>query len=298
MKRFLSLTLALLMAAALLGAAGTRTYAHAAGEEAYVGLWEITGIEENGARTVYADAGVKAYLDFLNSGAICAVTVSGGAATGNYLGYQVTGANALALYWGDDPVPGAYDPASGVITVTKAKTGRKTFLQRVTENPLPDIRALVNLSGAARTYYGYSAKQGGQGGLAFAPEGEAEAVMTVLGTSKVNLPAVNVSPKAVVGKWKLAKAINAGKTLSAEEIKAQGLELSFVCNADGSAAMTENGVTTEDMTWTAEGSTVKLTKHFTRDIFFYSYDVFELSYDGTCLLLNMMAKRLYFEKVG
>ena len=361
MKRLLTLTLALLMTVALLGAVGTRTYALAEGETPYVGLWEITGREEGGVYTSYAEGEDKLYLDFLANGAIYGVMVSGENASDDYLGYKVTGENTLDMYEGEDPLPAVYDPATGIITVTEPNSGLKTFIERVKADPLPDIRALVDHSQQEMTYYGYAMTQGDQtlsmleivpmmgldiedfyltlnpdgtgylqfgqeesggditwneteftaeedsvpytrvgdhividmgennGSIEFAPAGEVEALMVVLDISGEASAEVDADPEDLVGEWKLLKAVAAGQTLTAEQIKEQGLEMSFRFNADGSASMTSNGNTTDGLSWALDGSKLSLSVS--------GYDIFDLSYDGEYLILSMMAK-LYFEKIG
>lgn len=184
MKRLISLTLALLMALALFGAVGATTYAYAEGEAAepeaqteteaelaaeteepvnpYLGLWEITGYQEEDVRASNEEAGVKAYLDFLPNGAIYAVMINGETVDDDYLAYLVTGENALDIYEGEDGLPSVYDPETGIITVTDPGSGLVTFVERVKEDPLPDIRALVDHTKQERTWYGYEMSQSGQ----------------------------------------------------------------------------------------------------------------------------------------
>ena len=184
MKRLLSLTLALLMAATLFCVSGAKTYTYADGEtpaptaepetevegeaeipepvNPYLGLWEITGRQDGEEYTAYAAEGVRAYLDFLPSGAIYAVLYDGEDAEEEYLAYVVTGENALDIYEGEDGLPGVYDPETGVITVTEPNSGLVTFVERVKEDPLPDIRALVDHAEEERTWYGYLMSQSGQ----------------------------------------------------------------------------------------------------------------------------------------
>ena len=163
MKRLLTLTLALLMAVALLGVSGAVNYTYAEGEgeepvNPYVGLWEITGQQEGDEYTPLTEAEGKIYMDFLPSGAIYAVMFDGAEGDDDYLAYEVTGENTLNLFEGDDEaIPAVYDPEKGVITVTFTddEDTFSTFLERVTEEPLPDIRALVDHSQEEQTYYGY-----------------------------------------------------------------------------------------------------------------------------------------------
>ena len=170
MKRLLSLTLALLMAAALLGVSGAVNYAYAEGESEepvnpYVGLWQITGQQEGDEYTPLTEAEGKIYMDFLPSGAIYAVMFDGEEGDDDYLAYEVTGENTLNLFEGDDEaIPAVYDPEKGVITVTFTddEDTFSTFLERVTEEPLPDIRALVDHSQEEQTYYGYLMISGDQ----------------------------------------------------------------------------------------------------------------------------------------
>ncbi len=165
MKRMFTLILALLMTILVFG--GTAAYAEeetadpaAEPVNPYVGLWEITGQKDGDELTVYADAGMKAYLDFLPNGAIYAVMTDGTDVIDDYLAYEVTGENALDLYEGGDPIPAVYDPETGVITATEPEYGTETYVQRVTEDPLPDIRALVDHSDEEQTWYGYTMTEG------------------------------------------------------------------------------------------------------------------------------------------
>ena len=175
MKRLLSLILALLMTVALFGVSGAMKYAYAEGDgeepsepaepvNPYVGLWEITGRKEGEVYTPYGDGEEKIYMDFLPNGVIYAILYDGEDADEDYAAYKVTGENALTLFEGDDPIPGVYDPETGIITVTaEAVNGPYiTYLQRVTTDPLPDIRALVDHAQEERTYYGYLMMQGEQ----------------------------------------------------------------------------------------------------------------------------------------
>ena len=182
MKRLISLTLALLMALALFGAVSAGTCAYAEGETAvptaepeaepaaeaeepvnpFVGLWEITGQRDGETYAAYAEAGVRAFLDFMPNGAIYAVMTDGEDADDDYLAYVVTGENALDLYEGEDALSGVYDPETGVITAADPGSGLITYVERVKDDPLPDIRALVDHTGEERTWYGYIMSQSGQ----------------------------------------------------------------------------------------------------------------------------------------
>ncbi len=357
MKRLLTLTLALLMTIVLFGAGSV----YAEEENPYVGLWEITGYQEDGAYTPIADSGRKAYMDFLANGVIYGVMVDESSASVAYMGYKVTGENTLSIYEGEDPLPAVYDPASGVITVTDTDSGLATFVERIQEDPLPDIHGMVDNSKEEQTYYGYIMTIGGQtiqvlealpligmelediyltlnpdgtgylqfgaeeaggeitwneteiraeetvlsygrvgdhivvdmgegqGGIEFAPQGEMEVLM-LLKESENDEAAVEgaLDAQSLAGEWKLVKATAAGQTLTAEQLKAQGQDMSFTFSADGSASMTSKGSITDGMDWTLEGSTIKLSM--------YGYDLFDFTYDGQYLVLNVMAK-MYFEKV-
>ena len=359
MKRLLTLTLALLLAVTLVGIGGARNYA-CAEEDPYGGLWEITGIQDGDAYTSYAELNMKTYLDFLPSGAIYSVIVNGEDIHETYMAYQVTGENALDIYAGEDGLPGVYDPTTGVITVTNPDDTLISFVERVREDPQPDIRALVDHANEKQTYYGYRMTQNdqtigmletllamgmdprdfyltldpdgtgylqfgsetaggeitwtdtaftaegesvsyiregdhillsidGSNSVEFAPEGEIEALMAMKGIETARTEAVDVEATDLAGEWKLSKATAAGQTLSAEQIKEQGLEMSFRFNADGTATMISNGTPTNGLSWKVEGSELTLSVG--------SYDVFTLSYDGEYLVLSIGAK-LYFEKIG
>ena len=161
MKRLLTLTLALLMTLVLVGT-GAKTVAFAEEENPYVGLWQITGQQDGDTYTAYADMGVTAYLDFMPNGAIYAVMTDGQELIADYMAYQVTGENALDIYEGEDPLPSVYDPATGVISVTDPDGDLISFVERVTEDPLPDIRAMAANSDEEQTYFGYTMTEGGQ----------------------------------------------------------------------------------------------------------------------------------------
>ena len=168
MKRLLTLTLALLLAVALVGVSGATKYAYAEGDgeepaeaaepvNPYVGLWQITAQQDGDEYVSLAEAKEKIYMDFLPSGAIHAVMYDGEDAEDDYLAYVVTGENALTLFEGDEPVPAVYDPETGVITATFVddESTFMTFLQRVTAEPLPDLFALVDYSQEEQQFYGY-----------------------------------------------------------------------------------------------------------------------------------------------
>lgn len=275
----------------------------------------------------------------------------------DYMAYQVTGENTLDIYEGEDPLPSAYDPATGIITVTAPDGGLVSFVERVTADPLPDIRALAANPEEDRTYYGYSRTKDGQtidlletlpdprdvyltmepdgtgyiqflseetGGditwteteliaegegvpytregdhiiitinksttLELAPEGEVEALMAMKGIEIAEpTEGVDIDAEAVVGQWKLAKATAMGQELTIEQIEAQGLDLAFRFNADGSAVMINKGEETDGLNWATEGGELTLSM--------YGYDLFTFTYDGEYLILSMGGD-LYFEKVN
>ena len=358
MKRLLTLTLALLLVITLAGTVGvTRSLAEE--ENPYLGLWEITGQQNGDQYASLADAGRKAYMDFLPSGAIYGVMSADGQHIKTYMGYKVTDENTLYIYEGEEGIPAVYDPATGIITVT-AEENFLTFVERVKEDPLPDIRALVDNADEERTYYGYKMTQDGQEidmvtmlpamgmdpedfyltlnpdgtgyvqfgsedaggeitwtdttltaegesitytregdylllsidgttGVTFAPEGEVEALMAMNGIEIAEpVSAVDVDAEALVGDWQLSKATAMGQTLTAEQLQAQGLEMSFTFNGDGTAVMTSNGSPTDGLSWTVEDGKLRLSVS--------SYDLFTFTYDGEYLILSMGGD-LYFEKV-
>ena len=359
MKRLLTLTLALLLVITLAGTVGvTRSLAEE--ENPYLGLWEITGQQNGDQYASLADAGRKAYMDFLPSGAIYGVMSADGQHIKTYMGYKATGENTLDIYEGEEGIPAVYDPATGIITVT-AEDNYLTFVERVKEDPLPDIRALVDNADEERTYYGYKMTQDGQEidmvtmlpamgmdpedfyltlnpdgtgyvqfgsedaggeitwtdttltaegesitytregdyillsidgttGVTFAPEGEVEALMAMNGIEIAEpVSAVDVNAEALVGDWKLSKATAMGQTLTAEQLQAQGLEMSFTFNGDGTAVMNSNGSPTDGLSWTVEDGKLSLSVS--------SYDLFTFTYDGEYLILSMGGD-LYFEKVS
>ena len=359
MKRLLTLTMALLLALTLVSVSITSARAE---EDPYVGLWQITGQQDGDTYTAYADMGVTAYLDFMPNGAIYAVMTDGEDQMADYMAYKVTGENTLDIYEGDDPLPSVYDPATGVISVTDPDGGLVSYVERVTADPLPDIRALVDNSQEEQTYYGYKMTQGdqtidmlqmlpamgldprdfylelepdGTGYLQFgdeetsseitwtetemtadgesvpytregdhivisiegsytlelAPEGEVEALMAMMGVEiqEEGDDTVDVDLDAVAGEWKLAKASAMGQELTVEQIQAQGLDLAFRFNADGSAVMISKGEETDGINWREEDGGLVL--------YVGTYDMFTFTYDGEYLILSVGAK-LYFEKVS
>ena len=158
MKRLLSLTLALLMTVALFGAVGVPTCTcaeEAAPDNPYVGLWTVTGVQEKDVYTSAAETEQTIYFDFLPTGAIYGVSIEGDFVEDHYFAYVVTGENTLDIYEGDEALASVYDPETGVITVTSPDATMAAFLQRVTEDPLPDIRAMVDHSQEERVYGGY-----------------------------------------------------------------------------------------------------------------------------------------------
>ena len=125
--------------------------------------------------------------------------------------------------------------------------------------------------------------------MEFAPAGEVEVLVMLMGGVHVEeTEPVEIDEADIVGEWKLLKATAMGQTLTAEQIKEQGLEMSFTFHADGTASMTSNGSVTDGLSWKVEGDELKLTM--------YSYDLFDMTYDGEYVILSMGAK-LYFEKV-
>lgn len=362
MKRILTLTLALLLVLTLVGADGSYTAAEE--ENPYLGLWQITGQQEGDSYTSYADMGLTAYLDFMANGAIYAVMTDGSELIADYMGYQVTGENTLDIYEGEDPLPGTFDPATGVISVTDPEDGLVSFIERVTADPLPDIRAMAADLDEEKTYFGYKMTEGDQtidiltmlpvmgmdledlyltlepdgtgyiqfgseeaGGdiiwteteftpvespdqpvtytwegdhillaiddttsIEFAPEGEVEALMAMLGI-EVAEPDEGEDAEAedVIGEWKLAKATAMGQEMTIEQIQAQGLDLAFRFNADGSAVMINKGDETSGISWAVEDGEVSLTVG--------SYELFTFTYDGEYLILSVGAK-IFFEKVN
>ena len=130
----------------------------------------------------------------------------------------------------------------------------------------------------------------GTTGVTFAPEGEVEALMAMNGIEIAEpVSAVDVDAEALVGDWKLSKATAMGQTLTAEQLQAQGLEMSFTFNGDGTAVMNSNGSPTDGLSWTVEDGKLSLSVS--------SYDLFTFTYDGEYLILSMGGD-LYFEKVS
>ena len=182
MKRIISLALALLMAAALFCASGAMTYAHAAtglpgatpqpdGEteaedpaDPYLGLWQFTGVLDGDEYTSLVDVEPHTYLYFLPNGALYAVKGSENAQEDGYLAYVITGENTLDLYEGEDAVPAAYDPKTGVMTVTAGSENDPylTFMERVAEEPAPDVFSFMDRSDQEQKFYGYQIRSDDQ----------------------------------------------------------------------------------------------------------------------------------------
>ena len=169
MKRLLTLILALLMTAAVFCAGGAMNYAHAEGEndpetaepaDPYLGLWTFTGLQDGDEYISFEEMGEKRYLEFLPSGAIYCLLIDGEEAEDDYLAYVAGDDNTLIIFEGDDPIPCTYDPETGIIRVEAGddESVYTTFLQRVTEEPLPDIRAMVDHSQEEQEFNGYQIK--------------------------------------------------------------------------------------------------------------------------------------------
>ncbi len=162
MKRFFSLTLALLMAALLFAPAPAVRAEDEASENPYVGLWRVIRLQSGDTDIAPEDAGLAVYFDFRPSGAIYAIRVQNGKAEENYFAYSVSGENTLYLFEDDEYVAAVYDPAAGTIVTEKSEGAVAFTLQRVTEDPLPDLASMVDRSGEAQTYYIYQMMRDGQ----------------------------------------------------------------------------------------------------------------------------------------
>lgn len=161
MKRFFSLTLALLMAA-LLFAPAPAARAEEDPNTPYEGLWRVIRLQSGDTDIAPEDAGLTVYFDFRPSGAIYAVRIQNGKAEENYFAYSVSGENTLYLFEDDEYVAAVYDPAAGTIITEKSEDFVAFTLQRVTEEPLPDLTSMVDRSGEAQTYYIYQMMRDGQ----------------------------------------------------------------------------------------------------------------------------------------
>ena len=102
--------------------------------------------------------------------------------------------------------------------------------------------------------------------------------------------AVDVAAEELVGEWKLYKATSMDQTLTSEQLQAEGVELSFTLNGDGSAAMVSNGSTANGLSWREESGELTLS--------YYPDDIFTLTYDGSDMILNIDGTTLYFSKSG
>ena len=102
--------------------------------------------------------------------------------------------------------------------------------------------------------------------------------------------AVDVAAEELVGEWKLYKATAMGQTSTSEQLLAEGEELSFTLNGDGSAAMVSNGSTADGLSWREESGELTLS--------YYPDDIFTLTYDGSDMILNLDETTLYFSKSG
>ena len=152
MKRILSLTLALLLTVLLLGTAGA-PIARAEEDNPYVGLWLFVSQQDGDTLTLYEEAGLRVYLDFRPNGLIYGLAVGDSGAKEEYLTYIVTGENALTLYEEGHPMPGVYDPATGIITVTEEESGVVTRIRRAVDLQMPDAESLIDRTQAEQTYY-------------------------------------------------------------------------------------------------------------------------------------------------
>ena len=103
-------------------------------------------------------------MDFLPNGAIYAILYDGEDADEDYAAYLVSDENALTLFEGGEPIPGVYDPETGVITVTaEAVNGPYiTYLQRVTADPLPDVWSMMDGAKEQQVFYGYQMRNESQ----------------------------------------------------------------------------------------------------------------------------------------
>lgn len=153
MKRLIGLFLALLMAVAVVGGAGSCAWAEE--ENPYVGLWEVTGGQDGETQLSIEEAEGRTYMYFLPNGAVYGVVIDGEYIEDAYAAYRMTGENALELLSNGETVPGTFDPDTGVITLTYPVEKLLVFLERVKADPLPDIWAMADHSDEERTYYGY-----------------------------------------------------------------------------------------------------------------------------------------------
>ena len=163
MKRWMiwTLVLALLLAVFCPVGPGKRVYAEEGDGETtppseteakepvnpYVGLWKVTGIQEEETYLPYEGEDVL-YFDFLPNGVVYGVMSDDEYPSDDYFAYAVTDENTLLVIGDGDPIPCVYDPETGVITmmIEDGDQGYALFLERVTEDPLPDIYAMVDRS--------------------------------------------------------------------------------------------------------------------------------------------------------
>lgn len=179
MKRWMiwTLVLALLLAVFCPVGPGKRVYAEEGDGETtppseteakepvnpYVGLWKVTGIQEEETYLPYEGEDVL-YFDFLPNGVVYGVMSDDEYPSDDYFAYAVTDENTLLVIGDGDPIPCVYDPETGVITmmIEDGDQGYALFLERVTEDPLPDIYAMVDRSEEEQEYYGYQIRSESQ----------------------------------------------------------------------------------------------------------------------------------------
>ena len=179
MKRLMTLILALVLLLAVFCPVGASTFVYAEESEPgatpqpeaeaeepvnpYVGLWKVAGIQEGETYLPYEGDDVL-YFDFLPNGVVYGVMVDAEYPSDDYFAYAVTGENALLIISDGDPIPCEYDPEMDVITMTveDGEQGYALFLKRLTEEPLPDIYALVDRSDEEQEYYGYQIRNESQ----------------------------------------------------------------------------------------------------------------------------------------
>ena len=114
--------------------------------------------------------------------------------------------------------------------------------------------------------------------LEFAPRGEVEALLLLREA---------VVADALAGRWQIAGAVLGERTLTAQQIKALGLDMSYEFLSDGTASLTSNGVVVDGLAWSVGGSGVVLKK--------LGSQLYTLRYEDGYLILDADGA-LYFEK--
>ena len=114
--------------------------------------------------------------------------------------------------------------------------------------------------------------------LEFAPREEVDALLSLLEAEH---------EEKLTGEWRIAMGVLRGRTLSAEQIRGLGLEMSYRFNADGTVVLTSNDTVIDGITWAKEGPDIVLTR--------VGSELYRLTWAEQYLVLSTGGD-LYFEK--